>query len=373
MASKVFLHIGLPKTGTTYLQTIMWSGRDLMRAQGVLLPGEQRRDHLWASRVVRDDPRLADQIEKQRTAWDRLRAEVADWDGTAVISHEFFAAASAPQAAAMIEALAPAEVHLVVTAREPAGLFTSSWQESLKNGGVRSLATYAAAGVSQNPMSIWNWRTLDVGLVLDRWAATVPAQQVHVIPLPPPGSPRTLVWDRFATLIGLDPGAFDDSESFANESLGVVEAETLRRINLHLQDKEFSSAMARGTFIRTFLADERLAPRGGDRYWPEEGVIEECRRRGTAAVTAIAEAGYDVRGDLDDLLVPETLPVRRGVDSVTDAEVAEAAVELVGTLMHDVRRLVRQRDKARRRAERALAQPLHGGLLWRLRRLVRRN
>ena len=36
MAGAVYLHIGLPKTATTYLQTIMWSSRERMRAQGIL-------------------------------------------------------------------------------------------------------------------------------------------------------------------------------------------------------------------------------------------------------------------------------------------------------------------------------------------------
>ena len=142
MARRVFLHLGLPKTATTYLQTILWASRDRLRADGVLLPGEERRDHLWASRVVREDPNLERQPERHRTAWARLRAELAAWDGDGLVSHEFFAAASAAQAAAMIEELAPAEVHLVATAREPLGLFTASWQESLKNRN-----TVPAAGV----------------------------------------------------------------------------------------------------------------------------------------------------------------------------------------------------------------------------------
>jgi superfamily II DNA helicase RecQ len=66
MASKVFLHIGLPKTGTTYLQTVMWADRDRMRAQGVLLPGRERRDHLWTTRIVREDPNLATYEERVR-------------------------------------------------------------------------------------------------------------------------------------------------------------------------------------------------------------------------------------------------------------------------------------------------------------------
>ena len=117
MARRVFVHLGLPKTATTYLQTILWSSRDRLRADGLLLPGEERRDHLWASRVVREDPNLAKHPELHRTAWARLRQALGEWDGDGLVSHEFFAAASPPQAARMIDDLAPAEVHVVATAR----------------------------------------------------------------------------------------------------------------------------------------------------------------------------------------------------------------------------------------------------------------
>ena len=119
--------------------------------------------------------------------------------------------------------------------------------------------------------------------------------------------------------------------------MGVVEAETLRRINQHLG--AFERAFDRGVFIRTFLADERLVPRGGERYWPEPDQVEECRRRGREAVDFVRERGFDVRGDLDDLLVPEELEPRRSVTSVTDAEVAEVAVQLVARLLEDVQDL----------------------------------
>ena len=32
MVDRVFVHIGLPKTATSYLQTIIWSNRDELRA-----------------------------------------------------------------------------------------------------------------------------------------------------------------------------------------------------------------------------------------------------------------------------------------------------------------------------------------------------
>jgi hypothetical protein len=359
MAAKVFLHIGLPKTGTTYLQTVMWAARDQLRAEGVLLPGRERRDHLWATRVIREDPNLASYEPEVRESWEALKAEIGAWEGAAVISHEFFAGASAEQAAGMIAELAPAEVHLVVTAREPVGLYSGSWQESLKNRDTRTMPEYAEAKVATGSMAVWNWRTLDVRLVLERWAASLPPERVHVITMPRPGAARDLLWQRYAGLIGLDADSYDLSVTFPNESMGAAEAETLRRINTHLQSDEFYPAFDRGVYIRTFLADERLVPRGGDRYWPTDVILDECRERALAAVEAIRSAGFDVIGDLDDLLVHEQLEPRRSVDSVTEAEVADVATALAGRMLHDVRALRRQRNQLARDLEalRAARQP----------------
>jgi hypothetical protein len=348
MASKVFLHIGLPKTATTYLQTIQWGNREALAAQGVLMPGEARHDHLWSSRIVREDPQFRGASERKLGAWQRILDDITAWEGSAIVSHEFFAAASAEQAARVVADLAPAEVHLVVTGREPLGLFTASWQESIKNRDTRSMENYSTVEAGDSG-GVWNWRTLDIHRVLERWSPAFPVERVHILPLPGPDAPRRTIWDRYATLVGIDPDSVDLGQSFTNSSMGVVEAETLRRMNHHL--KEFRSAIDRGTYIRSFLADERLVPRKGDPFWPAPDRIEECRERGKAAVAYIAEQGFDVIGDLDSLLVPDELPERRTPDSVTDAEVASVAVELAARMLHDVRDLRHDRRVLRREVE----------------------
>lgn len=338
MAERVYLHIGLPKTATTYLQTILWASRDQLGRDGVLLPGNERRDHLWASRVVREDPNLGSRkrrAEDERTSWDRLRADIERWPGTALISHEFFAAASAEQARTMVEQLAPARVELVVTAREPLGLFAASWQESLKNKATASIDDYARKE-SKRSTDIWNWRTLDLRLVLERWSEAVPHARIHVLPLDTT-APREEIWHRFAGLLGLTADAYDLGASFPNESMGVVEAETLRRINGHLGS--FRTAFDKGVYLRTFLADERLVSRAGEKFWPPEDRIQECRTRGERAVAYLREHPVDVVGDVEKLLVPAELAPRRTPDTVTDAEVAAAATELVAVLLDDVRSL----------------------------------
>lgn len=335
MVDRVFLHIGLPKTATSYLQTIVWSNRDRLRQAGVVVPGTRRTDHLWASREVREDPHLHRAPEAHRTAWTRLRRELSSTPGTGLISHEFFAAASERQARAVVSALGDAEVHVIVTAREPLGLFTASWQESLKNGSTTPMADYGRK-VSGSPMAIWNWRTLDLELVLQRWSEAVPPERIHVLVLDPTAG-REDIWRRFAGLLDLDPDSLDLSQSFPNTSMGVAEAETLRRINMRLDG--FNRAFDKGVYIRTFLADERLVPRKGEKFWPEPDQIADCRRRATSAVSYLQEGGFDVSGQVEHLLVPDELEHRRVPASVTDAEVADVAVGLAATMLGDVRTL----------------------------------
>jgi hypothetical protein len=360
VVDRVFVHIGLPKTATSYLQTILWSNRDILRERGVVVPGAERRDHLWASRTVREESSQDRAPDRHRTAWARLRDELASSPGTGLLSHEFFAAASATQAAAMVEALAPAEVHVVVTAREPLGLFTASWQESLKNGSTTPMPEYARR-VSRSSSAIWNWRTLDLRLVLERWTQAVAPKRVHVLVLDP-DAPRDDVWVRFAGVIGVRTEGVDLSASFPNTSMGVAEAETLRRVNDRLTG--FRNAFDQGVYIRTFLADERLVPRGGERFWPEPDQVEECRRRGEEAIEHLKGAPYDVVGDLEHLRVPSELEPRRSTVSVTDEEVATVAVDLVATMLGDVRGLRRQL---------AARRPWTVGWRSRIRRLVRRR
>ena len=145
MVERVFVHIGLPKTATSYLQTIIWSSRDELRARGVVVPGAERRDHLWASRTVREDHH---QERAPGGTGRRGPGSATSWPGPT--ARDWSATSSSPlrqpeQAEAMVEALPTDEVHVVVTAREPLGLFTASWQESLKNGSTTPMADYAPA------------------------------------------------------------------------------------------------------------------------------------------------------------------------------------------------------------------------------------
>jgi hypothetical protein len=372
VASTVFFHVGLPKTGTTYLQTLMWNNEAELRRQGVLLPGESVREHLWASGAVREDPRLDRRGPQAPGAWDRLVADINAWPGAAIVSHEFFAAASADQAVRAMQRLQGAEVHVVVTARDTLSLVTARWQEFVKNGSTVGIDDYPVRE-DTSPEQEWDWGTLDLADVLRRWGASLPRERVHVLTLPRPGTPRDELWIRFARLVGVDHTTCDVSGSVQNESLGVVEVELLRRVNAELVD--FTSAIDRGNWIRGYLAQGKLVPRRGEKFWPSPARIEELRERGDRAVDFVVSQGYDVIGDVEDLRTPKQVPERRHPDSVTDTEIAAAGAATIAAMMTDVRRLTRERRAAREaaaEARSALELRSPAGLTRKLSRRVRR-
>src|SRR5262249_61154761 len=115
VGSPIYLHIGEPKTGTTFVQQTMWSNRALLAAQGVMLPGYNHRDHSRASRDLRRARQLAgDPAASWTGEWDVLTGQALRAGGAAVISDEVLAAGNPPQARPRIRARLPAPGPLLV-------------------------------------------------------------------------------------------------------------------------------------------------------------------------------------------------------------------------------------------------------------------
>jgi hypothetical protein len=242
------------------------------------------------------------------------------------------------QAAALVASLAPAEVHVVITARDTLGMLTSGWAEYVKNGGTKPLAEMR--GDQVGGQGEFGWRTWDLGGVLRRWGRHVPPEQVHVLPMPGPGTPRDQHWRNLAGVLGLDPDRYDAPEEPRNPALGVVQIELLRRVNPHLT--AFRKAVDRGTWIRGYLAEGHLVHQDGDRFGADDAQVAECRERAERAVRIIERRGYEVVGDVESLRVPAELPPRPVPDTVSDAALLASATTLIADMLADVRRIARE-------------------------------
>lgn len=329
----MFLHIGLPKTGTTYLQQVVWSNRDRLRKAGLFVPGFGHREHLWAALDLQERPRLAKRHADAPGAWQRLVDEASAQSGDVLITHEFLCGASAAQASRAIASFPDADVHLVVTARDAASVVSAGWQESVKNGGTVDLDAVMAGQPAGGPE--FSMRTWDLADVLERWTHDLPGERVHVLVMPASGQPRDLHWRHFAAVLGLDPDAYAAPEDAVNPALGIVQIETLRMVNQHLPRY---SAHERGVWIRGYLAEDLLARQPRERGGMPEQYLARFAEMDRAAVALMAERGFHVLGDLSGLAGEEA--VRGGgrePDTVTHAELLESAARLVADIVADVR------------------------------------
>jgi hypothetical protein len=335
----VILHIGEPKTGTTSLQQVMWRNRSELAAQGVVLPGHHAQDHFRASQDLRGIQKLASDPAGSWTGeWEILARQAQQAPRVAVISHELFSAADEEQADRAVRSLLPAEVHVALTVRDIATLLPAEWQETVKHRSTRGWEDWLedvidTESVSDDRRQYWFWRVHDTLAILELWSRNVPADRVHVIMTPPRGSDQRLLWQRFASLLGVDPDTADPSRARPNASLGMPETEFLRRLNQALPAEvpdwfymwNVKEAVAH-TALAARPADARLVLPAEREGWAKE--------QAEALVAGLRGSGYDLIGDLDELLPrapaePYASPASQPAEQMLDAAVDAAAALVV--------------------------------------------
>ncbi len=333
MARRVFLHCGTAKSGTTFLQDLWWRHRDALRERGLLLPGTALRDHFHAAALVKGMDVIIDELEPaERAVWRRLVDETRAWDGDALISHEHFSDSSAGAASAALADLAAAagEVHVVVTVRDLGRVLPSAWQQRVKQGARQPYGRFLGT-VRRGEDDQKFWRYQDVPGILDRWAVGLRPEHVHLVVVPPSGAPRDELWLRTAAVFGVDVDGLDTEPRLPNDSLGIVEAELLRRVNTVVPRGRRSVALTRltkGSFARDLLAGSA----------PQESFVLPAkhlgwvRERSEAMIATLRAGSYDVVGDLDDLL-PADPRSGRTPDQTTDAELLAAATTVVARMV----------------------------------------
>lgn len=355
MAQQVFVHVGAPKTGTTYLQDTLWLNREALRGDGVLVPGGRRFAAFHAAQAIREVARLAELPPGRRDVWVDMQRRIGEWPGTAVLSHEFLGAATAEQAARAIEALQPAEVHVVLTARDYVAAMPALWQETVKMGAQRSLEGYTSAVMADTKAGPWGRASVAIVDILDRWGSTLPPDRVHVVTVPPPGSAPDLLWSRFAEVCGLDPARYSPPPRPANASLSAVRADLLQSVARHLPD-DLAPMTLRHRWLRGYLAQEVLAGRPGPRRSLAPSTAANVRAWGEQTVATLKECGYDVVGDLDEL-VSAPLPGEDDAVDVSEADLLSAAVETIGAMLDRHRLLTAELESLQQQVESAGPPP----------------
>jgi len=357
---RVFLHIGPPKTGTTYLQSVLRTNQRQLKRAGVLVPGNGPAPHFEAASDLRGRPRRGGRTATSG-AWDRLAAEVRKWSGTAVISCEWMAFCDEDQVARAARSFGDAEVHAVLTLRDLGRLVPAVWQEQVKNGKDFTMTEFLDQ-LSQPHVHHYGqvfWSVHDTRQLVQRWESQFPAHRIHLVTLPPSGAPPDELWRRFGSLLLPDPEQFDTSKVRANPGLDPADAELMRRVNAELGGR--MKKVAHAPLVKHFLNEELIRHRGsGGKIRLPAPALAEMAARAAEVTTALTAGGYDVVGSLDELSVNTSagatfLPE----DSSTD-DVARAAVTSMAALLLTMQADGAHRRKAWRRGKRRTVPTAEG-------------
>jgi hypothetical protein len=311
MARKVIVHVGAPKTGTSFVQDLLFSSRDRLAELGICYPADRFDAHFLAAL---DLMQLSwGGLEREAVgAWDRLAEQVRACPGTAIVSHEILATASRAHVDRAMRSLASGdtEIHVVLSARDLVRQIPAEWQENVKHRRTVSYADFLAH--LQDPsrlqgVAAWFWGVQEVPDILDRWGSTLPRERVHLVTVPPAGAPHDLLWQRFSRVLGLDPAEFPLDDTRTNPSLGVAEVAVVRRLNEQVADvlpNHHYRAIVREALVHQNLSTDRRSAR----LSVPPDVWEWAAQLSRRWVAELALRGYDVVGDLDDLLPAEPLP-----------------------------------------------------------------
>jgi hypothetical protein len=366
VSRRVLLHVGCPKTGTSYLQDVLFRNRSVLREHDILYPAGRFDAHFLAALDLMTLPWGGIETEAVG-AWDRLAAQVREWHGTAIISHEILARATPTQVERALASLGEAEVHLVLSARDLVRQIPAEWQENVKH---RSHITYARFlrtirdPARDSRIGSWFWAVQEVPDILDRWGGSLPPERVHLVTLPPSGSDRGELWRRFSRTFGLDGLDLDLTAERENPSLGVPETALLRTINERVTSiiappdyrPLVRETLAHQTLSRG-VASARLGLAPEDHAWAQE--------LSRSWIAVLAERGYDVVGSLEDLLGPD-LGTFADPDAATAEELLPPALDAISALLVEAARLraVEERlheelREAREERDRARLTPAH--------------
>ncbi|QYJ02484.1 hypothetical protein KUV85_09035 [Nocardioides panacisoli] len=322
MASKVVLHLGAMKSGTSFIQNVLGHNKDRLAEAGVLFPGPRWRFQVRAVRELMGYGGPDQEPMPSKGRWRRLVAEIDRWPGIAVVSMEFLGPRPVQKIRQVVEDFDGTPVEAVLTGRDLGRTLPAMWQESVQNGGILSWSDYLGAVRRRGPRGQPFWRQQDLPAIAARWAGVLGEDRFSLVTVPPSGSAPDLLWRRFAEAVGFDPEGHE-LDVLANPSIGLASTQALLRLNQAYHREHGRMPDHYDPYVKHKLAKRGLVRRSGEE--PRLGLDEKwVVRLGEDQIKQLRKAGHRVVGDLADL---RPAPVA-GVDpdDVSTEDVLDAAL-----------------------------------------------
>lgn len=347
MARRVYLHIGTMKSATSYLQSLFDANRDLLSEHGILW--QTSRVNQTAVHDFRQSEML---LPHGEGTFKKFAREIREADGDVLVSMELLARWPSGQIRRFVRNLGPAEIRVIITARDLTRIAPSHWQETTQNRGITPWAEWVAQVCDSDPneSDLPFWRHHHLPTLVRKWSEVATPGQIYLVTIPQSGGDPSAVWRRFASVLGV-PAENVTQPRFSNAAIGATSAELMRRLNVQLGDVSYTHY--RWGF-KAALGKQVLARRAGKEPRPvlTADQHERLRSLATEMLEQLPEDDINVVGDLNDL-VPPPAPSSPAYDpaQATDAELLEAAVVGLAALGQRVSKLRIQRDELQRRLD----------------------
>lgn len=340
MASKIVLHIGLQKSGTTFLQHMLQDNTEALAEADVLYPipsdwDRGRRtvaNHEWSSYGLlgTEYPWVSQQRASGESAsWQALLDQVKAWPRTALLSAEAMSVLRSDAVRRLMDSLGVDDVEVLITARSLGRALPSLWQQHIRNGRSVSLESYLGTLAKQRSKG-WDhiesdpaahiWRAFTLSRLVQRWS-DAGASRVSVVTTP--GNPPDLLWQRFTQAIGIPDLAQAQAMQDRQAHTGLTAPETLVLASLNAALGDWPERKA--DQVRRIVTDRFQARlRRGSKV----AIPPEWRPRlaewSQEDLTALQATPAHLIGDIDDLRYD---PTTEKASPPTPEETAQAGAE----------------------------------------------
>lgn len=235
------IHIGPPKTATTYLQRNFTRLAGTLRAEGILYPLDLGTPgHVKLAR----DLAAPDAVARLTPVFAALHDSGAR---LVLLSAEDLAPLRRPHLEALRTLIGNHDVTIVYYCRRWSEMVRSRWGERVKHGSHDTLQQYCASAVA-TPLRT---SAVNYGLTLKRWARVFGAMSLRLVALNALGETDTEIATHFLqTFLGLDIHIPPPPQR-ENRSMPLVETEILRALNaIDWETYQRRSSALRKSFIQ---------------------------------------------------------------------------------------------------------------------------
>lgn len=342
---KAFLHIGLPHSGGAFLDSALAEHARSLHDDGVTHPAISAEEMFRAAIEIRRDHKAwGYQRREVEGTWAGICRRAARGRGDVVFSQELLAAATPEQIALLLDGLAGFSVHVVITTRDPASQVIADWAGSVESGRTVSFARFRERIMDEareHPQARRFWAGQELGEVLERWSGPVrKPDRVHVVVVPRgEPDPRPAVWSALGRIVGFDASRLPLRPGPGPAAVDSAEVAVIRTVNRAIDGRIEPRTHRR--VVRRYLSEGVAggAPLQGDsRPSVPLDLYADLLELGERWGKQIADAGYDVHGDVTDLL-PERPVANLSPDEVSVEDRLVTTTNALANVLVEVARL----------------------------------